>query len=374
MSRRGLITFAVFLLASTGCGNSPGSSIRSLSDASAEPALTATAPVRGDPGERGYPILVDAPPGLLMVGGQQGSCWTSNLEGNGGAWLYQPGPARWSRLAATAPAQADSAAYDTRTGELIVRFSTRGGGCDFEHLPEPISETWAFDWRRGTWTNLEPVVSPPNLVMASAPIVYDQRADKIILFGGLNLAALLAGDWANVGSSDTWAYDRQSNSWTNMHPANPPAARNAHALAYDERSGRIILFGGNGDTDYDDTWAYDYATNTWTNLAPENPPSPRHYAHLVYDRTTQRFVLYGGLDYSEEQAYAETWVYDPALNQWEQLDPEVSPTAVAWFGMMFSNATDSIVLYGGGSGRGGWLDEVWAFRPEKGAWKRVETR
>lgn len=48
---------------------------------------------------------------------------------------------------------------------------------------------------------------------------------------------------------------------------------------YDSESDRAIIFGGsikNLEVGYNDTWSYDYNTNTWTNMSPAtNPPASR---------------------------------------------------------------------------------------------------
>ncbi|NIV12839.1 MAG: hypothetical protein GWN62_16630, partial [Aliifodinibius sp.] len=45
-----------------------------------------------------------------------------------------------------------------------------------------------------------------------------------------------------------------------------------HAMAYDSNADKIVLFGGsdvNGD-EINDTWIYDPQTNTWTEMTPSN--------------------------------------------------------------------------------------------------------
>ena len=49
-------------------------------------------------------------------------------------------------------------------------------------------------------------------------MVYDSRADRVLLFGGAELSA-------NAGLNDLWAYDYETNTWTERHPAVSPPPR-----------------------------------------------------------------------------------------------------------------------------------------------------
>src|SRR5439155_478261 len=85
--------------------------------------------------------------------------------------------------------------------------------------------------------------------------------------------------------------------WTNMNPSVKPSAREFHAMAYDSRSDRIILFGGTQSLppfDSDETWAYDFNTNTWTNMDPASKPSARDGHAMAYDTQSDRVILFGG--------------------------------------------------------------------------------
>ena len=82
-------------------------------------------------------------------------------------------------------------------------------------------------------------------------MAYDAESDRVILFGGDSRPI-------QFHQGDTWAYDLDTNSWTDMNPATSPAERALPAMAYDPQSDRVILFGGWSGTrsnpiHYDDT-------------------------------------------------------------------------------------------------------------------------
>jgi N-acetylneuraminic acid mutarotase len=144
-------------------------------------------------------------------------------------------------------------------------------------------------------------------------MAYDPDADRVIVFGGFAIAGTA---WIG-GLADTWAYDYNTDTWTEMTPEISPPARHYHALAYDPTIDRVILFGGTdaAERPFDDTWAYDYESNTWTELAPATAPSPRGWHAMAYSEMDQKVVLFGGGP-THTQFLADTWLFDPATNVW----------------------------------------------------------
>jgi N-acetylneuraminic acid mutarotase len=96
-------------------------------------------------------------------------------------------------------------------------------------------------------------------------------------------------------------------------------------IAYDSESDRMILFGGLGKDwlFYDDTWAYDYNTNTWEEMKPDpEPPYVSRHA-MVYSVATDRIILFGGeSDDGVPYTYTdEVWAYDYNNNTWTKMTP-----------------------------------------------------
>lgn len=320
---------------------------------------------------------------VLMVGGHVGYCWGSGVPGNHGVWSFDAGPRTWTQLTTEAPGHADGAAYDARAGRLVAWFSyATQSACNTDVLPTSIAETWAFDWRTGTWENRQPASSPPaGLLMGGAQIVYDARVGKVIMFGGLDLtmfAALLDGlpvTNAELFSDRTWAYDYEANTWTDLGASNPPPGRNSHMMVYDPDTERVLLFGGGDfDQNFNDLWAYDSESNAWTELDPPTRPTRRAYATMAYDTSAHRVVLFGGVNYWDYPRPNQTWTYDPATNEWALQNPEVAPSRRGWGGMAYSIKANVVVMYGGGPSRDEATDETWLFRTAPAAWTQVEPR
>ena len=86
----------------------------------------------------------------------------------------------------------------------------------------------------------------------------------------------------------------QNNTWTNITTGTAPPPRTGHAMAYDSKRGKVILFGGVGYGFLNDTWIFDTVTSTWANVSPSKSPSPRSDFQLAYDSESDRVVLFGG--------------------------------------------------------------------------------
>ncbi len=219
-----------------------------------------------------------------------------------------------------------------------------------------------------SWTQMLPTESPPARL--GHAMAYDSESDRAILFGGET------SPLSNVLSDQTWAYDLNSNSWENRNPSPRPSARFAQAMAYDAHSDRVILFGGwTGAEQSLETWAYNYNTNTWTNITTGPSPSAGVFVAMVYDSQADRMILFGGVthrsDFPESGYRAETWAYDFDNATWTQRNPANSPSPRAINGMMAYDAqSDRIVLFGGRDAYGNFAD-TWEYRYNDDSWIQI---
>jgi hypothetical protein len=103
---------------------------------------------------------------------------------------------------------------------------------------------------------------PPR---ALAPLAYDRKSNRFVLFGGDHLDYL---------TNDTWTFDPTEKKWRQHHPQAAPPPRANHTLKA-TGDGKVVLSGGytyTSNTDYmggqyrdlgDGDWTYDLAANTW---------------------------------------------------------------------------------------------------------------
>ena len=65
-------------------------------------------------------------------------------------------------------------------------------------------------------------------------MVYDPKADRILLYGGANFAEGVACGFCGATTvlGDLWAYDYESNTWTERHPSLSPPPHHFPVLEY----------------------------------------------------------------------------------------------------------------------------------------------
>lgn len=273
-------------------------------------------------------------------------------------WSYDVSTNTWTQMAPVqSPAPGDKAfAYDTQSDRAILFLNPLK---NLRPTGGP-SETWAYDFNTDTWTNLAPPTAPPQLT--GARMVYDAESDRMILFGGMDVSRGLAY------SNETWAYDFDTNTWTQMDPQVRPPGVNFQPMAYDEGADRVIMIGSNASDITDDTWLYDFNTDTWEMRETEESPKHRDYGAMIYAAGIGQVILFGE---GEPITKNDTWTYDVASNTWTQLEPETPPSKRGWHAMAYDTAAEQVVLFGGGSSRQTCTLETWLYDPGANTWTQV---
>lgn len=189
-----------------------------------------------------------------------------------------------------------------------------------------------------TWEKVQ--VNLPPVARQSAAMAHDEAAGNVIMFGGQGNSALL---------DETWIWDGSQKSWTEQLNPNPlPAKRKSAAMAYDPGSGKVLMFGGEGQSGVlGDTWLWNGIDAKWEQLTGlATSPSARGGAQLAYDG--EQLVLFGGYTGSgnSKTPLGDTWLWDGTA--WTKAQPAQSPPA-AYSGQMAYDGSTA-VLYGGDSG------------------------
>ncbi|MHA1946094.1 MAG: Kelch repeat-containing protein [Candidatus Hodarchaeales archaeon] len=272
--------------------------------------------------------------------------------------------------------------YDNESDIIILM----GGFNMISADPYPVNilrdDLWTYSVSSNLWEDRTPVVRPAVRLTRGA-LAYNSKHDVVILFGGVNGGLF----------DDTWAYDYNTNTWTNMKPVISPPARDAHQVVYDSQSERIIMFGGRNTTTYwdvterdflNDTWVYDYNTNTWTEITPDISPKGRWFFDMVYDSKSDRVILFGGYtsDYllagPDRGVKGDTWSFDLESETWIELNTTNNPSPRSYISMVYDLNREKTVLYGGSFGAGGGdtvddvlLNDTWMFDYTTKIWMDV---
>jgi N-acetylneuraminic acid mutarotase len=275
-------------------------------------------------------------------------------------WSYDPESNRWTELATSGdwpPSHFDhGAVWDPIAGQMLV-FGGYGG--------RAAEDLWSYQPAAGTWRKLKPWGTPPP-ARGVFSVVWDPGAARMLV-----VSAFPSGH-----PNDLWAYRPATNAWMRPEPSRPaPSARQQHAAAWDERDRTMLVFGGyrSGAEFLDDLWSYTPETRSWVSLAPSGPsPSARSGHSAVWDSTANRLLLFGG--YGVDGYRADLWSYRPDTNSWEELagggprpPPREEHTAV------WDSAHGQMLLYGGARD-GRIVDDLWAYRPATDTWVELDPQ
>ncbi|MFX0114452.1 MAG: kelch repeat-containing protein [Candidatus Hodarchaeota archaeon] len=180
-------------------------------------------------------------------------------------------------------------AYDSES-DLTILF---GGATLVNSSIVLFNDTWIYDYNANTWTEQSPSLAPPPLV--DCMLEYDSESDRTILFGGAGMSQ----DY-----NDTWTYDADTNTWMKMNPPIAPSPRvMTPGAAYNVKLDRIILYAGTkiGGVEenlpkdiLNDTWAYDHNTDSWTELGLSQSPGDIERFVLCYNNESEIVVLTAG--------------------------------------------------------------------------------
>jgi hypothetical protein len=249
------------------------------------------------------------------------------------------------------------------------------GGCGNGYQ----NNLWLYDCSGDVWTQANPDVFkmgpegrvredtkavPPGC--CSYGICYDREARVSILYRKNSGGSAWAPE--GPGNNMVWWYAALKNKWIFKEPNGDrrPGYINGASLAHDPVNKESVLFGG-----YDNTlWGYKAETNAWRRIdVPEPRPVKASYPNWVYLDKEKRFFLF-----AED---ATTWLFDPAKPAWEKLKPDVQPPQRQAAAIAYDRANNVAVMFGGlfnvpapkNRDRRG---DTWVFDPAKGQWQEVK--
>ena len=246
----------------------------------------------------------------------------------------------------------------SRDHDCFVVFSCAGGG---------VGDTWEYDVVEEDWRRVRPAVSPVQ--RGDAGFVYDEEYGVFIMYGGMSDVNPLRV------LNETWVYDPDIDTWTEMHPEVCPPRTYGCRFVYDSVNEVNLLWGGNlpggqGDK-LDDLWSYDYGSNTWTLIETEVKPPMRYWQFMVFDRGFGKVVMFGG-NPSYGSNLGDTWLYDYGSNEWTMVESGVSPSPRQCGGMVYDESIGRVVLFGGFEDDMEAVGDTWVFDSVAGEWGLLE--
>lgn len=170
--------------------------------------------------------------------------------------------------------------------------------------------------------------------------------------------------------NDFWEYDSETELWKELSSC--PCLGRLHP-AFVQLDGKIFVGMGNGDFgNYRDWWEYDIATDTWTER-DELPGLSRH--HPFYFGIGD--IAYVGFGHGNNvsgnlQIFNDFYAYDPATEQWTQLNDFPGEARVA--GTQFDLNGKGYILSGDGDDHSFMPSgELWEYDPELDEWTELQN-
>lgn len=232
----------------------------------------------------------------------------------------------------------DALAFDRQAGRIVAVV-------DFH-------QTWSFDVCTNSWSRIEgvdlPIESEPSAydVDRSLPdvlrgaedpwyfrlIVYDPGADRFVAYFGDSCVGFAPDDVPDDCAGDrTMLLDPETGAWSETRAVTPDMnfgwSMTGHEIAYDESTGRVVIFSDGR------VIAYDVAADAWEVLHEESPysdmgpwpvgPLARQGHAIVYDALNERIVAKGGEARTGGDPMFvpadDVWAFDTRSLEWTQL-------------------------------------------------------
>ncbi|TFH18009.1 hypothetical protein E4H04_04110 [Candidatus Bathyarchaeota archaeon] len=238
----------------------------------------------------------------------------SSSDRIGDTWIYDIAANEWIKLQPDTgpPRRSDAAiAYDG-VNKVVVMFGGYGAHDD------TLDDTWVFDFSEMNWIEKNPTNKP--LIQYGGHMVYDSLNSELIMYPG-HWSIKSNGALISHGYGDeVWRYSYEENSWTELETSPKPRGRYWFNLAYDTDNGKMILFGGSngGSSQLSDTWLYDYEENSWSEITTQPRPPVRANSAMAYSSSSNSVVLFGG-SHLNQATYDDTWILDVETGIWSEI-------------------------------------------------------
>lgn len=245
-------------------------------------------------------------------------------------WLWS---GSWRAASAEGPGwrTLPAIAYDSRRRRVVLHGGAGKTG-QRAYAPGASGDTWTWDGT--TWRELP---GGPG-ALDHHTMVYDSANDMLVVQGG--------GNRGRIQPGATFGFD--GTAWRELAAAEAgPGERVHHAMAYDSRRRRVVLYGGFGSDQIEarraETWEWD--GSRWERFMAAGP-GPRARHRMAYDPARGVTLLFGGND------DPRTWAWNGS--EWRVV-AEQGPTPRYMHAMTYDTARERVLLFGGNKG----ADELW---------------
>jgi TIR domain/Galactose oxidase, central domain len=218
----------------------------------------------------------------------------------------------------------------------------------------PRQELWVYVPDDDAWTRLNPDGEIP-IARASSALAIDQASERLVMFGGQPAFG--------PALNDLWTYSIADNAWEELTPdGTPPPGLVQNATAWDETERAFYVCGQFSTGTLVSLWVYHAVDNRWTWLREAPGPSPRSDCAACRDSGARRMYVFGGA--GGNTGFNDVWLYDADAHSWTELSPTNTPPGPRWgHAGLWDDTTRRMYVFGG-NGPSGALTQLWAYTPE----------
>jgi len=231
-----------------------------------------------------------------------------------------------------------------------------------------FNDTWVFDPITDEWTELHPANSPSG--RSAHAMYFDPEFNEVVLYGGVTSPSSV--------SSEMWVYNFNANNWNQIYPTyGGPGVGYGHSFVYDENKQVGVFFGGRFGNMYlrDDIWFFNRSSISWVKKYLISKPLARYYTGMVYNPTDANFIMFGGDNEDIPlRALGDTWIFSAQSNVWSEIETSTSPPPRCKHAMVFDQYLDKVILFGGlGESFSVTYDDLWIYDPITMSWSQEFT-
>lgn len=283
--------------------------------------------------------------GNLVVDAIKGeTCDDGNrLDHDGCSSACETEAVRWVSVTDPGPLSQTHAVFDAARGKVVMFGGRVVDGGILANRTNAVAE-WDGLWHGNIFAPGPIALGPDgfNDTMGTFGMAYDGEHALTWVAGGMGNSAPIV---------DTWAWDGAR--WT--PGPDMITALKKHAMAYDAKRKRLVVFGGQyydgvGDRISGDTYELFFDADGaahWIKATPATSPPARSDAGMAYDPKRGVIVMFGGDGNGMTEGY-ELWEYDGATWTKRLQEDTVNGTVPSMVGpaLAFDSVNGVIVIYG----------------------------
>jgi YD repeat-containing protein len=264
----------------------------------------------------------------------------------------------WQSIAPTGPAQPQASnwtttVYDYQHKTILLTQDDGAGGsgiyADAIYGFNPTNGAWTQIWVSDAKATQCPgdTATRPNHRHTYNQISWDTFRNQLNITSG-SCQGALGYDWysfTHTGVAGSGSWTQAANAATN------PGNRQEGAMVYMANVDRVLLYGGFAGASAAtaaDTWEYTPSTNTWTQICSNCAPGARHAHVLAYDNASGKVIIYGGQRSFGGANIAATFIYDPTApvaSRWTAANPVVEAPAASYVCNGYDKQRSRLLIY-----------------------------